>query len=231
MLTGIIINLEDAVERRHFALENVSKLQLNAVVLKAVEAISVGENFSFNVTKAAQACFESHRSCWQYVLENNLDIALICEDDFFPVKDLDVYSILISFEQLDWDVIQIGFLKIGLNAKVEIFLKNIQARLFKGIGEAMHTFTVSTSLLKRKRVKEGYLSPKDFVYGDFQSGSHAYLVSQRGAAKLFGLPTNIMPVDAMLHILAECNSIYSYRSTRSFVKQYGFASQISRRNH
>lgn len=231
MLTGIIINLRGAVDRRLFAWENVSKLQVNAVVLNAVEAYSISENLYFNVTKSAQACFESHRLTWQYVIEENLDVALVCEDDFFPTNNLDLESILVGFEQLDWDIVQIGFLKIGVNAKIEVFLKNIQAKLFKIIGKFINRLSASSTLLERKRIKEGYSSPNGFVYGDFQSGSHAYLVSQKGAEKLLSLPTNIMPVDAVLHILAECNSINSFRSTKSFVQQYSFPSQISDRNH
>lgn len=231
MITGLVINLKNAAERRHFALENVSKLQVKAVVLNAVEASSVEENVNLNLTRAAQACFESHHRSWQYILENDLELALICEDDFFQIKKFDIEAILASFDELDWDVIQIGFLKIGLNLKIEIILKNSQAKLFKGVGKTLQLLRVRNGLIIRKRIRESLASPRGFVYGDFQSGCHAYLVSRKGAEKLSSLPINIMPVDAMIHILAECNSINSFRSAKSFVAQFGFPSQISNRNH
>jgi len=230
VLNCLLINLESAEVRRIFSLEQLSKLNVEVSVIPAVLAAPTN-NLMFQVTDSVKACFQSHSKSWQYILSENLNFALICEDDFNPSRNLNLDSVLACFQIVDWDVIQIGFLKIGLNAKIEIWLKNTQFRLFGLLGRTIRKFSKESPVLRRKRIREALLAPNGFIYGDFQSGSHAYLVSRNGAEKLAELPTNIMPVDAMLHILAECNSIKAFRSKSSYVSQFSFPSQISERNH
>ena len=230
MLDSLLINLESAEARRIFSLKNLSKLNVEVSLISALPALSTS-NTIFGLSDTARACFESHSKSWKFILSQQMISALVCEDDFDPAPNLNLDFVLGSFKNIDWDVIQIGFLKIGLNAKVEIWLKNMQSRFFRLIGEMVKKCSKNSAVLQRKRIREALLTPKGFIYGDFQSGSHAYLVSKEGAEKLAQLPTNIMPVDAMLHILAECNSIISFRSKTSYVSQFSFPSQISERNH
>jgi GR25 family glycosyltransferase involved in LPS biosynthesis len=230
MLNCLLINLESAEARRIFSLKNLSELNVKVSLINAVPATPTNST-SFNLTDSAKACFESHRKSWQYIDSEHMSCALIVEDDFHPVRKFDLDLIVSSFQNVDWDVIQIGYLNIGINAKIEIILKNSQSRMFRILGKIVKRFSGDSKLLCRKRIKEALLAPKGFIFGDFQSGAHAYLLSHAGSRKLSELPTSIMPVDAMLHILAECNSISSFRSRKNYVSQFSFPSQISQRNH
>jgi GR25 family glycosyltransferase involved in LPS biosynthesis len=231
MLHCLLINLEYAEERRIFSIKNLSKLNLDVTLINAVPASST-KNLTFSISDSAKACFESHSKSWHYIRSEQLNCALVCEDDFYPARRLlNLDSILESFNNIDWDVIQIGFLSIGINAKIEIWLKNTQSSMFWVLGRFVEKFSKNSSILHRKRIRDALFAPRGFVFGDFQSGSHAYLVSSNGARKLSELPTNLMPVDAMLHILSECNSLSSFRSRKSYVSQFAFPSQISERNH
>jgi glycosyl transferase family 25 len=83
-----IINLPNAIERRQFQEEQLSKLDLDYEILKATSIDDISDetydkhyfDWQRPLRNSEVACYFSHRSAWQKIIDNNIP-ALILEDD------------------------------------------------------------------------------------------------------------------------------------------------------
>ena len=83
-----IINLPSAIERRQFQEEQMSKLDLDYEILKAASIGDISDEIYVKhhhdwqrpLRNTEVACYFSHRSAWQKIIDNNMP-ALILEDD------------------------------------------------------------------------------------------------------------------------------------------------------
>ncbi len=83
-----IINLPSAIERRQFQEEQMSKLDLDYEILKATSIGDISDetydkhyfDWQRPLKNTEVACYFSHRSVWQKIIDNNMP-ALILEDD------------------------------------------------------------------------------------------------------------------------------------------------------
>lgn len=83
-----VISLPNASERRKFQKEQLTKLGLEYKILDAISANDISDNtykkhyFDWQrpLRKTEIACYYSHRSAWQKIIDNNMP-ALILEDD------------------------------------------------------------------------------------------------------------------------------------------------------
>jgi glycosyl transferase family 25 len=83
-----IINLPNAIERRQFQEEQLSKLDLDYEILKATSIDGISDkkydkhyfDWQRPLRNSEVACYFSHRSAWQKIIDNNIP-ALILEDD------------------------------------------------------------------------------------------------------------------------------------------------------
>jgi GR25 family glycosyltransferase involved in LPS biosynthesis len=92
---GFVIHLNRAIERRAQADAIAAALPVPTTVLSAIDARHMSDaereavyrprqmvpRFPFRLTAGEVACFLSHRLCWQRMLEQGLDAAIIAEDD------------------------------------------------------------------------------------------------------------------------------------------------------
>ena len=90
----LIIHLERSVERKPQVKKLKKDLPFQTKVVEAVDGSNPDIDFSksytprllrprypFSLRSAEVACFQSHRKCWQEILDRGLDAALIIEDD------------------------------------------------------------------------------------------------------------------------------------------------------
>ena len=90
----LIIHLERSLERKPQVRKLKKDLPYRTKVVEAVDGSNPDNNFSksyiprllhprypFNLRSAEVACFQSHRKCWQEILDRDLEAALIIEDD------------------------------------------------------------------------------------------------------------------------------------------------------
>jgi glycosyl transferase family 25 len=83
-----VINLPNAIERRQFQEEQLSKLDLDYEILKATSIDGISDkkydkhyfDWQRPLKNTEVACYFSHRSAWQKIIDNNIP-ALILEDD------------------------------------------------------------------------------------------------------------------------------------------------------
>ena len=90
----LIIHLERSVERKPQVRKLKKDLPYQTKVVDAVDGSNPDNDFSksyipsllrprypFSLRSAEVACFQSHRKCWQEILDRDLEAALIIEDD------------------------------------------------------------------------------------------------------------------------------------------------------
>ena len=90
----LIIHLERSLERKPQVRKLQQELPYRTKVVEAVDGSKPNNDFSksytprllrphypFSLRSAEVACFQSHRKCWQEILDQGLEAALIIEDD------------------------------------------------------------------------------------------------------------------------------------------------------
>ena len=90
----LIIHLERSLERKPQVIKLEKYLPYRTKVVEAVDGSNPDNDFSksyipsllrphypFSLRSAEVACFQSHRKCWQEILDRGLEAALIIEDD------------------------------------------------------------------------------------------------------------------------------------------------------
>ena len=90
----LIIHLERSLERKSQVIQLKKILPYRTKVVEAIDGSKPDNNFlknytprllrpyyPFSLRSAEVACFQSHRKCWQEILDRGLEAALIIEDD------------------------------------------------------------------------------------------------------------------------------------------------------
>ena len=90
----LIIHLDRSLERKPQVRKLKKDLPYRTKVIEAVDGSKPDNDFSknykprllrprypFNLRSGEIACFQSHRKCWQDILDRDLEAALIIEDD------------------------------------------------------------------------------------------------------------------------------------------------------
>ena len=90
----LIIHLERSLERKPQVRKLKKNLPYQTKVVEAVDGSKFNSDLSksyiprllrprypFSLRSAEVACFQSHRKCWQEILDRGLEAALIIEDD------------------------------------------------------------------------------------------------------------------------------------------------------
>ena len=90
----LIIHLERSLERKPQVRKLKKNLAYRTTVIDAIDGSKSDNDFSksyiprllrphypFSLRSAEVACFQSHRKCWQEILDRDLEAALIIEDD------------------------------------------------------------------------------------------------------------------------------------------------------
>lgn len=102
-LKAFIIHLERATERREQVAQLAAQLPIPTEIITAVDARNLTDAdidqayqprlhkpyYPFHLSRNEIACFLSHRKTWQAILDQNLDGALVLEDDVALTADFD----------------------------------------------------------------------------------------------------------------------------------------------
>ena len=114
-----VINLKSSADRREVMAERLKPLQIEYSFFEAVnghaldiETLPSYEKtrrrlfFGRDLKKGEIGCLLSHRAVYQHIVDNNIDTAVILEDDVFPTPDFpDVVRVLIK-HPVKWDMIR-----------------------------------------------------------------------------------------------------------------------------
>lgn len=100
-IKAFIIHLERATERRAQVAELMAQLTIPAEIIIAVDSKQLSDEqvaqayqprlhkpyYPFRLSRNEVACFLSHRKTWQAIIDQNLDAALVLEDDVALTPD------------------------------------------------------------------------------------------------------------------------------------------------
>lgn len=177
----LVVNLDRSPQRwasctPQFEEAGVQVTRFSATDGKAMQAAEVREcstaSGNYLCTRGMIGCFLSHRRIWQHVVEEHLPAAVVFEDDVRICPDLTgrLQGLLAELPS-DWDVCLLGAFAC-MNADVEPWYMKFYSFMTGG---------GRPSPGRTRRVSPGVFVPHR------PTGTHAYIVSSRGAKKLLDL--------------------------------------------
>ena len=223
-----LINLESRPDRLVRANIEASKISAKVTQIVAVDGLAHTERSSGLLTNTQQACFDSHRLAYQHFLLSNASHALILEDDLlvkFPEKLLRTFY---HKNVTEFDLIQFGFLRMGLRHRIDLFLVFVENFTFKFISKVGKFLPFENSRFSnRLRIRRQLVGMSEFIQGDIRSGAHCYLISRRLAEFILRInPPYYLPIDSFLGTLQYTDSFRVTRSRKNLVRQSNSPSSI-----
>ena len=220
----LLINLNKDTERLQSSVSESSRLGIVFVRIEAKSVDTLENKSTFNFSRAVEACWASHLSALEFLVQSDKEYAVILEDDFKIRDSRKFMETLAKLETLKFDLVQLGFLSIGIRNRMNILIENLQAlllRIFLILGK-MH-LPIFQSHLNRMRIRLIRDTPIGYVPNSFQAGSHAYAISRNLAQAILGDHKSfVLPADGFLSALAGAGGITSFRRIRSLVGQKSF---------
>ncbi len=224
-----VINLEKDVERWQSVLQETSGSFLNTNHVKAINGPELPEsNF---VSQGVQAAWLSHLKAIHAFLDSDGEFAIIAEDDFH-IKNLAKLSRVIKdLESIEWDMVQLGFLKPGFDTRIKIFISHTEGIVFDLLGKLSQFPGLNTkSFSSRMRVVQSIQTPRGFVLDDCQPGAHFYLV-RRSFCKSISVLNNpqFLSIDDFYTALSKMRTFRMLRIKRNLVTQKPFSGWVGPR--
>ena len=109
----LIIHLERSLERKPQVNKLKKDLAFRTKVIEAIDGSKADNDFSksytprllrpyypFNLRSAEVACFQSHRKCWQEILDQGLEAALIVEDDVDIIDEEFMSAVKLAMKEI-----------------------------------------------------------------------------------------------------------------------------------
>jgi GR25 family glycosyltransferase involved in LPS biosynthesis len=209
----LYINLDRRPDRRKRLEASIPANEFDTIRLTAVDARDLSDKTASElVSKAEDACWRSHLVAYSYVVQHNLQYAVILEDDAdFDARKFDQESLGVLFQFMaanNLQVFQLGYLQNQYSLrKIGPLLESVRDLL-------LGRYARSGSSKKLTKLA---------VLDSFRSGAHAYVVTLEGARVLQGLnqPTTF-PADNFLGLLANSRNskIRVARMHTSLVNQW-----------
>lgn len=217
----LLINLDRDIERLNTSINQCERIGITTLRVEAVQAESLVEKSKFSFRHATEACWASHLKALRYLLEHDSEYAVILEDDFI-IEDPDKFKqILNELNKYSFDLVQLGYLNIGIINRLNKALENFQTRLLRALVLAAKLGApFLKGILKRSRIQLMLQTPKGFVPNSFLPGAHAYIISRRLAEYILrDYSTFLLPVDGFYNAISKAGGVRSFRISRSLVGQ------------
>lgn len=207
-----VINLASRPDRMKFALSEAKRVGLE---VRRVEAVSAADVDPEQVSMTGQdpsriACWESHRRAWKAAEQDGLDSFLILEDDCRWIQDPNSLLDAIARTQPGmFDLLQLGSLQGGrerLPRRSRVAFRVAESLRFAKVivpeMRRVEAYLEDRSQLYAQKAAEMRTSAAialDVVWGRFDSGAHAYLVSRSMVPHLmvFNWPPFLAADDAL----------------------------------
>ena len=218
-----VINLEHDKERWNSVCQETAETVFDTIRVDAIYASDLPHK-DF-VSPGVNAAWHSHMKAMRIFLDSDAEFALIAEDDFHIIN----YSVLIrrinNLRSEDWDMVQLGFLKPGLDTRVKISFANTENLIFRFLGKLGSTRLLATKRFSsRMRVSQALGIPKGYVLDDCQPGAHFYLVRRSFCEAVLQLNSpQFLSIDDFYTALSRMRTFRMLRSKRNLSIQKPFA--------
>jgi GR25 family glycosyltransferase involved in LPS biosynthesis len=224
----LLINLDKDSKKLEKSLQEARRANIELIRINAVNENSLLEKSAFEFARKVEACWESHLTAYRHLLSTEYRFAVIFEDDFTVESPKKFTKVICDLQKIEFDLIQLGFLSIGMRVRISQMLINTEDLLLRILFRVLrNTQFFRSSFSNRLRVKRIAEAPEGFIPNDFQPGTHAYIISRQLADKILSTHSNfVVPTDGFLQILAQSGGIKSLRVRRSLVGQYQYADSM-----
>ena len=218
-----VINLSKDIDRWSSVLEETTNLPFETNRVDAINAKDLTPNQL--VSPGVNAAWLSHLKVMEIILNSDREFALVAEDDFHLVNPNKLIKKLESLDLGEWDLIQFGFLKPGVDTRIKIAIANIDNLIFKILGKISQAKALSGwNFASRMRVKQSLVTPVDFVMDDCQPGSHFYLVGRSFCSSVLSMnQPQFLSIDDFYVALSRMRTFKMLRIKKSLVSQKPFA--------
>lgn len=218
-----VINLSKDVDRWASVSGEVSDHPFQTKRVDAVNAIDLPR--SEFVSPGVNAAWLSHMKAMQEFLDSKEEIAIIAEDDFHLVNPLKFFTKFNSLRWSEWDLVQLGFLKPGLDTRLKIRFANLENLLFRVLGKVSELKVIrNMRFSSRMRVRQSLLTPNGFVIDDCQPGAHFYMVRRSFCEAILTLNhPQFLSIDDFYTALSRMRTFKMIRVKHSLVSQKPFA--------
>jgi glycosyl transferase family 25 len=199
-----VINMDKDVARMRIISNSLNKLGLKYSRVSAVNGKELEKNNKITSTcmkycsNGIKGCAMSHMNLWKYIIDTNIEHALILEDDAEFVDDFN--NKFINFYNIvpkDYDILHLGCV-FGCNIREDT---NAIAYLFEKI------------ISKSPEPKDGYNLLK------YLTATHGYIISNKGATKLYNNFTIYTHIDLQISIYMDNNDFIVYSPTKDLIVQ------------
>lgn len=224
----LLINLEKDSKKLEKSLLEAKDAEIELIRIRAIDGTSLLEKSSFGFAKEVEACWASHLSAYKYLLSTEYTSAIIFEDDFKIENCKNIVGTICEFQKQEFDLLQLGFLSIGIRVRISQMLINLETLLLRILSWTLSAIPFFRSKISsRLRIQRIAKTPKGLIPNDFQPGTHAYIISRQLADEIVSNYSNFMvPTDGFLQMLAQAGGIKSFRVRRSLVNQYKYADSM-----
>lgn len=223
-----LINLKSRSDRLKHAISEASKIAKAVLLIQAIDGSLVTERDGGLLTNSQQACFDSHKLAFQEFLLTSYSYALILEDDILILDRDKIRSALSSKEILNFDLIQFGYLKMGIRHRLDLVLTHIENWFFAFCSKVLNLLPINSKrYVSRLRFRRQIGNLPGFIQGDIRSGAHCYLISRKLAQFILEInPPYYLPIDSLFGVLQYTDKFKVSRSIRSLAGQSGSPSSI-----
>lgn len=220
-----VINLDAQEDRWNNCVQQQQRFGLNLKRVSAVTPEQLSRETTHYVTNGVRAVWESHMECLRLLINSGSKCALIMEDDFVIHNHKRLLKYIRDSKVLQFDLVQLGFLKPGLDTRVKVLIANIETSIFRFVALiSQPPFSLHGKTSERLRVREARQLPPGFTADDFQPGAHCYLISRNLADAVLNLNNpQFLSIDDFFTSLSQMRSFKSMRVRRSLVGQAPFA--------
>ena len=218
-----VINLDRDVDRWESVLKESAHCFLETHRVKAIDAHDLpSQDF---VAPGVHAAWLSHIKAMNTFLESDYDFAIIAEDDFHIKRPSDLLNYIKVLSNLDWDMVQFGFLKPGIDTRIKLLIARVDNVIFNylGILSQVPGFT-NRKFSSRMRVRQSLATPRGFIIDDCQPGAHFYLVKRSFCQSISTLNNpQFLSIDDFYTSLSRMRTFRMLRVKRNLVTQKPFS--------
>lgn len=172
-IPAFVINLKSRPDRLERVLERFDNINLSINIWEA-SVLKKTEKFFDNFGIGAAGATDSHRRLWQFIVNNEIDYALIFEDDVVFSQDFQVVYPKASSElPSDWDIWHFH------NSHVEISYVNKYIPRFISSGWGAHAYLIKNKTCKFLLTLEKSLTDTMLTYEIYSAGGAVYGMSDK----------------------------------------------------
>ena len=140
---------------------------------------STNEWYNREVSDSEIGCAISHINCWRNILKDNVDAALILEDDV-EISNLDLWpqAVVCLPHKNKWDVLYLGYQNKNHIMPLPVLVK------WRFIYPVLNFLKIKRYNLKKIRLTFDRLYNKHWIQLGAHNGAYAYLVNKNAAKKI-----------------------------------------------